>query len=59
MIEFPDGRGTCRIIAEPDCLVLAIAATDSADLASLQQIIGDDIERFAHREGLTVLWVAA
>jgi hypothetical protein len=56
VIEFPDGMGTCRITAEPDCLVLAVEATNPADLARLQQIIGGNIERFAARENLTVQW---
>jgi hypothetical protein len=57
VIEFPGGIGTCRITAEPDHLVLAIEATDPANLARLQQIIGANIERFTAREGLTVQWV--
>jgi hypothetical protein len=57
VIEFPGGMGTCRITAEPDCLVLAVEAADPADLARLQQIIGSNIERFATREGLTVEWL--
>jgi hypothetical protein len=56
LIEFPNGLGTCRITAEPDFLVLAIEAADPAGLASMQQIIGNNIERFAAREGLTVQW---
>lgn len=56
VIEFPDGMGTCRITAEPDCLVLAVEAGDPADLARIQQISGGNIERFAAREGLTVQW---
>jgi hypothetical protein len=57
VIEFPGGVGTCRITAEPDCLVLAIEAAGPADLARLQQIIGANIERFTAREGLTVQWI--
>jgi hypothetical protein len=30
VIEFPGGLGTCRITAEPDCLVLAVEAADPA-----------------------------
>jgi hypothetical protein len=56
LIEFPDNMGTCRITAEPNCLVLAVEATDPAELARMQQIIGGNIERFAAREGLTVQW---
>jgi len=57
VIEFPDASGTCRMTAEPDHLVLTLEATDSANLARLQQIVGGNIERFANREGLKVEWV--
>jgi hypothetical protein len=57
MIEFPDAMGTCRITAEPEHLLLTLEATGSANLARLQQIVGGNIERFAHREGLKAEWV--
>jgi hypothetical protein len=57
VIEFPDEMGTCRVIAEPDHLVLTVEATDPANLATLQQIISRNIERFGGREGLKVEWV--
>lgn len=57
VIEFPDEMGTCRVTAEADHLVLAIVATDPADLARLQQIVAGNLERFASREGLKVEWV--
>ncbi len=57
VIEFPDGTGTCRVTAEPGCLVLAIETTDPASLGRIQQIIGRNIERFASREGLTAQWL--
>jgi hypothetical protein len=56
VIEFPNGLGSCRITAEPDCLLLTLVATDPADLARMEQIIGGDIERFAARENLNVRW---
>jgi hypothetical protein len=56
-IEFPDAMGTCRMTAEPDQLVLSVEAKDSASLARLQQIVSDNIERFANREGLKVEWL--
>ncbi len=57
VIEFPDQMGTCRMTSEPDHLVLAVEATDPANLTRLQQIVGRNIERFASREGLKVEWV--
>lgn len=56
VIEFPGSAGICRVTAEPDCLRLAIEAATPADLARFQQVIGDNIERFGAREGLTVTW---
>lgn len=57
VIEFPDAIGTCRITAEPDQLVLAVEATSAANLARLQQIVSRNIEGFARREDLKVVWV--
>jgi hypothetical protein len=57
MVQFPDQIGTCQVTSEPDHLVLAIQATNPANLASIQQIIGGNIERFASREGLKVQWI--
>ncbi|MEC3974422.1 DUF2218 domain-containing protein [Amycolatopsis sp. H20-H5] len=57
VIEFPADMGTCRMTVEPDHLLLAIEATDAANLARIQQIIGANIERFASRDGLTVEWI--
>ncbi len=57
VIEFPDGTGACRMTAEPDHLILTLEATGAANLARLQQIVGGNIERFGHREGLTVEWI--
>jgi hypothetical protein len=48
--------GTCRLSAEPEQLLLLLEATDAANLARMQEIIGGDIERFAGREGLKVEW---
>lgn len=56
LIEFPDAMGTCRITAKPEHLVLILEATDSANLARMQQIISRNIERSGGREGLTVEW---
>lgn len=40
VIEFPDGMGTCRLTAESDRLVLMVEATDRANLARVQEIVG-------------------
>lgn len=51
-IEFPGAMGTCRITAE----LLTLEATDSANLARMQQIISRNIERSGSGEGLAVEW---
>lgn len=56
LIEFPDAMGTCRITAEPEHLVLTLEATDSTNLARMQQIISRNIGRSGSRDGLTVEW---
>ncbi len=56
VIEFPDGMGTCRLTAQPDCLVLVLHAANPTDLTRLQQIVGGNIQRFAARDNLTVQW---
>ncbi|PBC92795.1 hypothetical protein BX281_0504 [Streptomyces sp. Ag82_O1-15] len=56
VIEFSDDMGTCQLTAEREHLLLILEATDAANLARMQQIIGSDIERFAGREGLKVEW---
>jgi hypothetical protein len=57
VIEFPDDMGTCRVTVEPDQLVLAVEATDSANLDRLQRVLSRNIDRFGSREGLKVQWV--
>ncbi|MEZ0064536.1 hypothetical protein ABIA32_000524 [Streptacidiphilus sp. MAP12-20] len=58
LIVFPGGAGTCRITAEPECLVLTVEAADPAALAEIQRVLGGNVERFAARDGLTVDWTA-
>ena len=55
-IEFPDGMGTCSLIAEPGELLLAVESENSESLAKMQRIIADNIARFAFREGVKVEW---
>ena len=55
-IEFPDEMGTCWLTAEHDHLVLTLESANAAKLAEMQNIIADNIERFAYREGVKVKW---
>ncbi len=49
-------RGRCVVEAGPDVLVLRIEADDAVSLQQLESLIAADIERFANREQLTVVW---
>ena len=53
------GAGSCLLRVEPDALTLEAAAADEAALARVQQVVGDHLERFGRRAGLTVHWVTA
>lgn len=48
--------GTCRIEARADELVLRIEAPDAEKLARVQSIVGDHLEQFGKRDGLTANW---
>lgn len=55
VVEFPQG-GVCRITAAPDGLVLVAEAPSPGQLATIQAIIAADLQRFGHRQGMTVNW---
>ena len=48
--------GVCRLQAGPAELLLRANAPDPASLDRLEQVIGSHLERFAHRDGITVEW---
>jgi hypothetical protein len=51
-----DPWGVCTVHAELDRIALRIDAADEQNLRRIQQIITRDIERFGHREHLSVAW---
>ena len=53
-IEFPDGMGTCSLLAEPDHLLLDVESDDADHLEKMQEIIAENIARFAFAEGIKV-----
>lgn len=53
--EFPE-FGTCRLIAQPDELLLRIEVPDPDKLSKVQDIVGGHLERFGARDNLTVKW---
>jgi hypothetical protein len=48
--------GTCTLHAEPGTLTVRADADDADDLQRLQDLVARDLERFGHREHLTVTW---
>ncbi|MGH3088905.1 MAG: DUF2218 domain-containing protein [Rubrobacteraceae bacterium] len=55
IVEFPE-LGVCRMEARSDELVLAVEAPDGEKLARVEGIVGDHLEQFGKRDGLTVQW---
>lgn len=55
VVEFPQG-GTCHVTAGPEELVLRAEAPTTRQLATIQAIITADLERFGHRQGMSVHW---
>lgn len=53
--EFPN-LGTCQLTARSDELVLRIEAVDAEKMGKVQYIVGDHLERFGKREGLSADW---
>jgi hypothetical protein len=48
--------GSCRLGATPGRLTLEARAASADELAHLEDVIGRHLERFAHRDALTVTW---
>ena len=55
VVEFPQG-GKCHVTAGPEELVLTAEAATPSELAAIQAIIAADLERFGHRQGMSVHW---
>jgi hypothetical protein len=56
-----DGRiefefGTCEFSADRDVLVMRAVANDEESVARVEQVIGSHLERFAHRDPVSVTW---
>jgi hypothetical protein len=62
-VEFSDTHGTldlswgrCVLDADPEALTVRIEAATEEHLRGIQNIISADLERFGHRDNLTVSW---
>lgn len=62
-VEFADTHGTldlswgrCVLQADPDALTVRVEAATEEHLHGVQRIIAADLERFGHRDNLTVNW---
>jgi hypothetical protein len=55
VIAFPQG-GTCHVTARSEELVLIAEAASTAQLATIQSIVAADLQRFGHRDAMTVNW---
>jgi uncharacterized protein len=51
------GAATAGIVVGDGVLTLLIAGDDEDSVARAEQVLGSHLERFAHRESLTVTWV--
>jgi hypothetical protein len=55
VLTFQPG-GRCTVTSRPGVLHVRIDATDNAGLRRIKDIITSDLERFGHRDQLTVDW---
>ena len=62
-VEFSDTHGTldlswgrCVLDAGPDALTVRVDADTEEHLHGIQNIVTADLERFGHRDNLTVTW---
>lgn len=51
------GAATAGIVVGEGVLTLAAAGDDEESVARVEHVLGSHLERFAHREALTVQWV--
>lgn len=62
--EYDDTRGkiqfvfgNCEMQAEPDHLYMRVEAPDAEAFATLKEVVGGHLERFAHKDDVRVTWV--
>jgi uncharacterized protein len=56
-IDFaPVVRGTCRVDAQDDALIVEACGSDEAALERVERIVAKHLERFGQEEGLAVEW---
>jgi hypothetical protein len=58
-IEFPTGKCELDAVADGASLMLRVAASDEAALASLEDVVARHLKRFAFREDPEIHWTRA
>lgn len=54
-VHFPFGE--CELWAKPDELFIRVQAEDAESFARAKYVVGDHLERFAHKDSVRVTWV--
>ena len=54
VLKFP--FGSCKLETDESTLSLVVEAPDSEGLERVKRVVGSHLERFGHREQLTVAW---
>jgi hypothetical protein len=49
--------GVCRLVAEPDLLVLTVEGADAEAIERLEGVVARHLERFAWKEAPAIDWV--
>ena len=49
--------GTCEMDAHPGELMMRVEAPDAEAFATLKEVVGGHLERFAHKDDVQVVWV--
>ena len=54
-VHFPFGQ--CEMWAKPEELAIRVESEDAVSFARIKHVVGDHLERFAHKDSIRVTWV--
>jgi hypothetical protein len=54
-VDFP--FGDCRLVSQDDQLMFKVEAETEESLAKMEDVVARHMERFAFRDGITLMWV--